>query len=155
MLTEREAYEFAASVSCQEGSAMYLFVKTGEITTTLFNLAVSEYHYGRVAGLADLPLTVFVIVTDVRGPMDNWPPLAAETKEVDMKTKTIAGPYWTRKKAQRVERELTAAINATPVGAEIIDTFDDIVIPRWARGVRVDKLGRFSWSVVATSGRGH
>jgi len=66
------------------------------------------------------------------------------------RTKVIAGPFWTRRKARRVERDLQAQVRSGDVDYVV----GDIEVPCWARGVRVEKLGIASWTVVATNWKG-
>lgn len=58
-----------------------------------------------------------------------------------------------RRRARKVEREITAKMNGR--GKCGGDPGQRLVIPPWAQGVRVARAGRLSWAVVATSSRGH
>lgn len=72
------------------------------------------------------------------------------------KTQTIAGPFHTRRKARKLEREVQAFIESKAGFSRTGRRFyEDIEIPDWANGVRVEKVGLFQYSLVATSHEGH
>ena len=71
-----------------------------------------------------------------------------------------------RRTAQDRERDLTKVLNSAQeiiqsnpdepqVAAAIRQLLQANGIPEWARGVRVEKAGMFSYSVVATEHKGH
>jgi len=80
------------------------------------------------------------------------------------KTMTISVHHF-RRTAQREERRLTKVLvsaqeiidkNPEPqVAIGIRDLLAANDIPQWARGVRVEKAGMLSYSVVATEHKGH
>lgn len=70
------------------------------------------------------------------------------------RTRVVAGPFWTRRKARRVEREWQARLAALPRMTAHAAAFT-LGLPSWTRGVRVEKAGRASWVVVATEEAGH
>jgi hypothetical protein len=80
------------------------------------------------------------------------------------KTKTLSVHKF-RRTAQDRERELTQVLdtaqeivknNPEPqVASAIGNMLEANGIPEWARGVRVEKAGMFSYSVVATEHKGH
>lgn len=80
------------------------------------------------------------------------------------KTQTLSVHKF-RRTAQDRERELTNVLvtaeaivkdNPEPQVADAIrELLKSNGIPEWARGVRVEKAGMFSYSVVATEHKGH
>lgn len=76
------------------------------------------------------------------------------------RTKVVAGPFWTRRKARRIEREWQAELDRARSLGGYFATLPDskiaasVRLPEWARGVRVEKAGRVSWVVVATESKG-
>jgi hypothetical protein len=69
-------------------------------------------------------------------------------------TKNAAGPFWTRRKARQSERALTAGLRTAAASATRSKFLFEHGLPVWVQGFRVERLGRFSWAVVATSHRG-
>jgi hypothetical protein len=51
------------------------------------------------------------------------------------------------------ERRIQGILNAT--GYDRDWDRRKLEVPGWARGVRVEKAGRFQWAVVATTRKGH
>ncbi len=78
------------------------------------------------------------------------------------RTKTVEGPFHTRRKARQHERELQAALESGRATATIGRVFgyevgEDrrfVAVPLWADGCRVEKAGLFQWVVIATEARG-
>lgn len=82
-------------------------------------------------------------------------------------TQVIGGPYWTRRKARKLERIVQSALDAGGGyrgGKAAPDTqIAGLWVPTWARGVRVERMGtrhfsaamgRVTWCLVATTRRG-
>lgn len=76
----------------------------------------------------------------------------------------IVSTYYTRRKARKIEEELTDILphldentHETHHGAFPVETFDGktVFVPIWAGGFRVENAGLFQHAVVATEGVGH
>lgn len=59
-----------------------------------------------------------------------------------------------RRRARKMERELQDWLD-NGQGVKPPPSWIGYAVPSWAEGARVEKAGRFSWAVVATSTRGH
>lgn len=88
----------------------------------------------------------------------------------DEQTRIIAGPFWTRRKARKLQREIQGMLDVWGESGPRRTTDYQLAIPgvgtvpTWARGVRVERMGdrhfgkwigRVTWALVATSHVGH
>lgn len=78
-------------------------------------------------------------------------------------TKVVTAPVKTRRRARAIERIVTRHLDfyrgqTMPLAVPLPDDLlggSDVVLPPWAKGVRVERAGFFQFVVVATSTVGH